>query len=127
MIAALYSSRQQGTKEFTKDNHQFGWKTVETVFAQEMERAENGLSRKVPGLKYAFVYRDSWTRLNVLPAKIMQVFHYFPVNMNMFGHTTISKKKERKTVSLGFSLILGGTYCVMLHNHTSKNILKING
>ena len=96
MIAALYSSRKQSTKEFTKDNHQFGWKTVETVFAQEMERAENGLSRKVPGLKYAFVYRDSWTRLNVLPAKIMQVFHYFPVNMNIFGHTTISKKKEKK-------------------------------
>ena len=48
MIAALYSSRQQGTKEFTIDNQQFGWKTVETVFAQEMERAENGLSRKVP-------------------------------------------------------------------------------
>ena len=68
MIAALYSSRQQGTKEFTKDNHQFGWKTVETVFAQEMERAENGLSRKVPGLKYAFVCRGNWTRLNVRPA-----------------------------------------------------------
>lgn len=92
MIAALYTSRQLGTKEFTKDNYQFGWKTVETVFAQEMERAENGLSRKVPGLKYAFVYRDNWTRLNVRPAKIMQVFHYwyFPVNMNMFDHITIS-------------------------------------
>ncbi|KAL9953963.1 hypothetical protein ACROYT_G041447 [Oculina patagonica] len=72
MIAALYSSRQLGTKEFTKDDIQFGWKAVETVFAQELERAENGLSRKVPGLKYAFVYRDNWTRLNVRPAKIMQ-------------------------------------------------------
>jgi len=38
-----------------------------------MERAEKGNSRKVPGLKYAFVYRDNWTRLNVRPAKIMQV------------------------------------------------------
>ena len=56
MIAALYSAKQHGTKEFTKDNQQFGCKTVETVFAQEMERAENGLSRKVPGLKYASVY-----------------------------------------------------------------------
>ena len=109
MKAALYSSRQQGTKEFTKDSHQFGWKTVETVLAQEMERTENGLSRKVPGLKYAYVYRDNWTRLNVRPAKIMQVFHYSPVNMSMFGHTTIS---------LGFSTILIGTYCVMLNNHT---------
>ena len=117
MIAALYSSRQQGTKEFTKDNHQFGWKTVEMVFAQEMERAENGLSRKVPGLKYAFVYRDNWTRLNVRPAKIMQVlvFHYVPINMNMFGHTTSS---------LGYSPILVRTYCVRLHNHTQAKIFK---
>ena len=73
MIAALYSSRQQGTKDFTQENIKFGWKTVEKVFTQELERAENGLSRKVPGLKYAFVYRDNWTRLNVRPAKIMQV------------------------------------------------------
>ena len=32
-----------------------------------------GISRRVPGLKYSHVVRDSWTRLNVLPAKIMQV------------------------------------------------------
>lgn len=109
MIAALYSSRQQGTKEVTKDNHQFVWKTDKTVFAREMEREENGLSCKVPGLKYAFVYWDSWTHLNVQPAKIID----FPVNMNMFGHTTIS---------LGYSLILVGTYCVMLNNHTQAKI-----
>ena len=73
MIAALYSSRPQGTKEFTQDSVQFGWKTIQKVFAEDLERAENGLSRKVPGLKYAHVYRDNWTRLNVRPAKIMQV------------------------------------------------------
>ena len=84
MIAALYSSRQQGTKEFTKDEQKFGWKTVERVFAEEMERAENGLSRKVPGLKYAFVYRDNWTRLNVRPAKIMQVSCYFHIKITSF-------------------------------------------
>ena len=119
MIAALCSSRQQGTKEFTKDNQQFGWKTVESLFAQEMERAENGLSRKVPGLKYAFVSLDNWTCLNVRPAKIMQVFHYFPINMNMFGHTLSS---------LGYSqIILVGTYYRVTQSHTSKNVLKING
>ena len=42
-----------------------------------MERAERGQSRKVPGLKYAFVYQDNWTRLNVRPAKIMQVTNLF--------------------------------------------------
>ena len=41
--------------------------------SEDLEKAENGLSRKVPGLKYAHVYRDNWTRLNVRPAKIMQV------------------------------------------------------
>ena len=72
MIAALYSSRQQGAKDFTKDENKFGWQTVEKVFTQELERAQNRLSHKVPGLKYAFVYRVNWTRLNVRPAKIMQ-------------------------------------------------------
>lgn len=48
-------------------------------------RAQSGLSRRVPGLKYCHIVRDSWTRLNVLPAKIMQVqafinhdyYHYY--------------------------------------------------
>lgn len=73
MIAALYSSRPKGAKDFVHDSHHFGWNQIERVFQEEMERAVNGLSRKVPGLKYAFVYRDNWTRLNVRPAKIMQV------------------------------------------------------
>ena len=30
-------------------------------------------SRNDAGLKENFVYRDSWTRLNVKPAKVMQV------------------------------------------------------
>ena len=38
-----------------------------------MARAEQDLSHNVPGLKFAFVYRDNWTRLNIRPAKIMQV------------------------------------------------------
>lgn len=39
----------------------------------DMKRAKNGQTRKVPKLKYSYIVRDSWTRLNVLPAKIMQV------------------------------------------------------
>jgi len=73
MIAALYSSRPSGSKSFLMNGTKFGWETVQAVFKDEMQRAEEGRSRKVPGLKYAFVYRDSWTRLNVRPAKIMQV------------------------------------------------------
>lgn len=73
MIAALYSSRPTGSKKLTLEGRQFGWETIEKIYDQEMKRAETGRSRKVPGLKYAFVYRDNWTRLNVKPAKIMQV------------------------------------------------------
>lgn len=50
----------------------FGWKAIEDVFQADMKRAKSGLTRRVPGLKYSDVVRDSWTRLNVLPAKIMQ-------------------------------------------------------
>ena len=56
-----------------QNSHQFGWHTIQKVFAEDLERAENGLSRNFPGLKYAHVYRDNWTRLDVRPAKIMQV------------------------------------------------------
>ena len=73
MIAALYSSRPRISESFTLDGTVFGWETIQKVFTQEMEKAEIGMSRKVPGLKYAYVYRDNWTRLNVRPAKIMQV------------------------------------------------------
>ena len=46
MIAALCGSRQLGTKELTYDNHQFGWKSIEEIFAQEIEHAVNGLSQR---------------------------------------------------------------------------------
>lgn len=89
MVAALYSSRPKGCKNFTQNNVTFGWETIEKVFNEEMVRAENNLSHKVPGLKYAYVYRDNWTRLNVRPAKIMQVrfqkfnaFIYFPIRFS---------------------------------------------
>ena len=74
MIAALYSSRTDSTKEFSKERTRFDWSTIESVYKSDMCRAENGISRRVPGLKYSHIVRDSWTRLNVLLAKIMQVY-----------------------------------------------------
>ena len=56
MIAELYSSRTRGPKKLTLDGTMFGWETIETIYRQEMERAEGGLSRKISGLRYAFVY-----------------------------------------------------------------------
>lgn len=75
MIAALYSSRGNGgTKDFVNENGvSFGWETVEDVYKVDLKRAKNGQTRKVPKLKHSHIVRDSWTRLNVLPAKIMQV------------------------------------------------------
>lgn len=72
-IAALYSSRLKGTKSFQKDGVDFGWQPIFDQYEHDQERVEQNLARRVPGLRYSFVYRDSWTRLNVLPAKIMQV------------------------------------------------------
>ena len=51
----------------------FGWDTVEDVYQIDLMKAKNGQTRRVPKLKYSYIVRDSWTRLNVLPAKIMQV------------------------------------------------------
>lgn len=75
MIPALYSSQDNGgTKDFVNsEGIHFGWETVEEVYRMDMKRAKNGQTRKVPKLKYSYIVRDSWTRLNVLPAKIMQV------------------------------------------------------
>ncbi len=65
----MYSSRTDGTNYFNLGGVTFGWETIQRVYQSD---PKNGISRRVPGLKYAHV-RDSWTRLNVLPAKIMQV------------------------------------------------------
>ena len=74
MIAALYSSRDGGSKRFKCDGvTAFGWETIEAIYKSDLSRARRGISRRVPGLKYCHVVRDAWTRLNVLPAKIMQV------------------------------------------------------
>ncbi len=36
MAAALYSSRDQGTNEFVKDDVEFGWDTIETVYKSDL-------------------------------------------------------------------------------------------
>ena len=73
MISALYSSQPNGTKNFMKNDTTFGWNTIVKIYNADLYRAKNGISRRVPGLKYSHVVRDNWTWLNVLPAKIMQV------------------------------------------------------
>ena len=73
MINALFSSKCGGTKEFILDGTRFGWETIISMYQRECDRASKGLTRMVPKMKEVFVIRDSWTKLNVAPAKIMQV------------------------------------------------------
>ena len=61
MIAALCSSSRSGskTKSFIKDDVTFGWDAIEAVYSKDITRAEQGLARLVPGLKYSYVYRET--------------------------------------------------------------------
>jgi hypothetical protein len=72
MIAALYSSRQHGTKNFEKNGIRFGWTAIFKLYEEDLNRARQQLNVQVPGMKLCYVVRDPWTRLNVKPAKIMQ-------------------------------------------------------
>ena len=76
LIAALHSSRQvNGTQREDFDLYEvnFGWQVLKDLWWREMTRAKNGKMRRVPQPCYRHIYRDCWTRLNVKPAKIMQV------------------------------------------------------
>ena len=77
MISALHHSRVAGTKPNCfrqgKNAVAFGWEAIEGLLKRELQRIQSGQLARVPGLKESFVHRDTWTRLNVKPAKIMQV------------------------------------------------------
>ena len=73
MIAALYASHPGGSNNYEKGGITFGWQAIEALLYREIQRKRNDQLPRVPGLKENFVCRDSWTRLNVKPAKIMQV------------------------------------------------------
>ena len=77
MIAALCSSRLDGSKpncfKQGKKAAPFGWDALEGMLKRELGRIQNGQACRVPGLMESFVHRDTWTRLNVKPAKIMQI------------------------------------------------------
>ncbi|XP_065914376.1 uncharacterized protein [Dysidea avara] len=74
MINVLFSSKSGGTKLFKRGQHHgvFGWNSIIAMYQREVSRAKQNLTRMVPRLKEVHVVRDSWTKLNVSPAKIMQ-------------------------------------------------------
>ena len=76
MVSALFQSRMRsagGTRDFVKGGTHFGWKTVQDLYKRELERIKVGQATRVPKLKESHIQCDSWTRLNVLPSKVMQV------------------------------------------------------
>ena len=74
MVNALFSSKVDGTKQFKQENgNVFGWKAITDLYKCELVRVSNNQARMVPRLREAHCLWDSWTKLNVLPAKIMQV------------------------------------------------------
>ena len=75
MINALFSSKAGGTKLFKRgqDHCTFGWQSIIQLYKRDVARAKQQLTRMVPRLKEVHCVRDAWTKLNVSPAKIMQV------------------------------------------------------
>lgn len=73
MISQLFQSRASGARDFEFHGIHFGWKALEDLYRRELGRIRANMLVRVPGLKENHIIRDSWTRLNVKPAKIMQV------------------------------------------------------
>ena len=86
MVNALFSSKEGGTKHFKcGEDIEFGWKAITDLYKRELVRASNNQARMVPRLREAHCLRDSWTKFNVLPAKIMQVkVQHFASSMLLF-------------------------------------------
>lgn len=97
MINALFSSKSGGTKLFQhgKDRSPFGWTTIVDMYKRDVNRARQQQTRMIPRLKEVHVLRDSWTKLNVSPAKIMQVFIVFVVQSDMFLFTIARASIDR--------------------------------
>lgn len=76
MISQLYQSWTSATRDFEFQGVHFGWKALEDMYRRELARIKANMLVRVPGLKESHIVRDSWTRLNVKPAKIMQVMFF---------------------------------------------------
>ena len=63
MINALFSSKDEGTKQFQcgKESVLFGWKFIMDLYKRKLGRVSNGWAQ----LREAHCLRDSWTKLNV--------------------------------------------------------------
>lgn len=79
MVSALFQCHPQergGTRAFSIEGKESGWKVISGMYHRDLMRIRAGQCSRVPKLKESHIVRDSWTRLNVLPSKVMQVQSY---------------------------------------------------
>lgn len=125
MVGQLYNSRSSGTKLFRKNDVEFGWKSIIDIYYHDIDNAKQNRSLSVPGLKKDFIVRDSWTRLNVTPSKIMQ-------QQNMINALKIHKSNDKSAVMVSEYLsalnlifergILSDSFIRGMDSETLKNI-----
>ena len=61
----------------------FGWQAIIDLYQRECGRRNSGAAEMVPKLREVHVLQDLWTKLNVHPAKIMQVM--YSVSTHVYG------------------------------------------
>ena len=95
MINAFFSSKIGGTKWFKRGAQlsTFGWDTIISMYQREVSRARQQLTRMVPRLKEVHCVRDAWMKLNVSPAKIMQVQWLYFIKLDYNVYILYSKNK----------------------------------
>ena len=72
LVSTLHSSRPTSAKYFIRNDIHFGWSDIVAMKVRDDQRFKDGQLRFVQGLLQIYIERDSWTRLNVKPAKILQ-------------------------------------------------------
>ena len=78
MINQLFASQAEGAKEFRleREGVTFGWQQIRDMWEREKTKRDTFQTRLIPDLILSYIERDAWTKLNVKPAKIMQVRTY---------------------------------------------------
>ena len=75
IIAALFSSRRNETKQFQYRDTLISWYPIMDMYEREKNRALNNQIRRVPNLLSSYFHRDQCFRLNVKASKVMQQDH----------------------------------------------------
>ena len=76
MVSALHHSGTNQVEHFFKDGSFFGWDTLKRLCERELSQSKKGEMVSIPMLRSSYIYRDSWIKLSVTPAKIMLVGTY---------------------------------------------------